>query len=280
MQRLLMLAQATVTCLLLVACSSGGSTNPAPIVAQTSMRIVNGTAYGLTPASPGSANRVDVYVYPTGTARPTQPAFSGIQYFNVSPYQSFATGTYQVDVFDRGSTQGAPVLAETVNLSAQNNYSIVVAGERPGVYGNSPLTLQLVNFIEPTLVPGQSAVVFHQASPYLPNIGVGIIPPGVNPYGNSFPQLFTLSLQATSGPATVGNSSGGEYWIGPANLTMPTIGFAVGVPGSGGPPQPSVYASAYAGFPFIQGNHLSVFVIDNWGLDASHLVGVIAGTDP
>ena len=277
----LLLTPSLIACLLLDACSSGGLSGSPPIPTQAALRIVNGTAYGLSSSSPGSANRVDVYIYTVGTARPTQPAFSGVQYFNISPYQSFAPGSYQVDVFDHGSTQSMPILNETVAVTSQNNFTVVVAGERAGVFGNSPYTLQLVNFVEPVEVQGQTAVVFHQAAPYYPTIGVGVIPPSQSPFSliGSIPQLFVLGLQTTSGPATAGNGSGGEYWVATANLTPPTTAFGLGGPGNGGAPQPSLQVNARTGAAS-QGTRVSLFVIDDPAPDNQSIVGVISATDP
>lgn len=278
MERFAILAQALIGSLLLAGCSPTLSGSPTPVGTPASLRIVNGSAYGLT-SNPVLGNPIDVYIYAVGTTRPTQPAFNGVT--NPAAYKWFAPGNYQIDVFPQGAAQSPPTLSEVVSLSFQERLTVVVAGERAAVLGNSPLTLQLVNFIEPTEIAGQTALVFHQAAPSFPNIGIGVVPPGVTPaYGPSIPQLFALSLQMQSGPASVGSAAGGEYWISPTNLTSSSITFGAGVPASGQGTPPSVFIEAHATIAIAPGAHTSVFILDAYGPDNQSVVNMTSVTDP
>lgn len=278
MKRLLIGAKAFIACLLLTACSSGTSSSVTPTAQPALLRILNGSPYGLS-ATSAPPSTIDAYVYAVGTTRPAQPTFNGVT--NPPPYQSFPPGGYQVDVFPHGATGVLPTLNEVVTLSSQEQLTVVAAGERAGVLGNSPLTLQLVNFIEPTEAAGQTALVFHQAAPSFPNVGIGIVPPGVTPgYGPSIPQLFALSLQTTSGPASVGSGAGGEYWLSPTSLPSSSVTFGAGVPGSGQGTQPSVFINAHATVAIPQGAHISVFILDAYGPDNQTAVNMISVTDP
>jgi hypothetical protein len=182
-----------------------------------------------------------------------------------------------------------------VTVSPNVQYSIAVAGKVAAE------TLQFVNFVEPAETAGTSAVIVHHASPTVQSIvapvGVGIYDvaaaAGGPPANGSTTQLFTFSLTPTSGPATSGNVSGGEYFLSPLPSGLPAaIGFAAGAPGGSSLASVAVYATpsqlasvltqqtssqqelaqdTTSAFP--SGAHLSVFAIDT--ATSAELIGTL-----
>jgi hypothetical protein len=268
------LAFATAASLALGACSSSSSpTAPTPKFAQ--VRAIH--------ASP-DAGPVDIYVYKG--SRPSTPTVAAATFPQITNYLKVPVGKYTVDVIAPAGSPSttAPVASEQVTVSANVQYSIAVGGK---VAAN---TLQFVNFVEPAESAGVSAVIVHHASPTVQSIvspvGVGIYDAaaaaGGAPAASATTQLFTFSLTPTSGPATSGNISGGEYFLSPLPSGLPSaIGFAAGAPGGASLASVAVYATpsqlasvltqqtsaqqelaqdTTSAFP--SGAHLSVFAID------------------
>jgi hypothetical protein len=171
------------------------------------------------------------------------------------------------------------------------------------------------NFIEPTETAGTSALVVHHASPAINAsinpVGIGVYQPSgtATPAAAAISQSFSFALASaptgspgTSGPATNGTVSGGEYFISTIPSTFPSpLGFAAGTPGTTGS-LTSVAASATlsglatnlnttgSGYPSLAqslaqdtgntvpaGAHISIFAIDS----LQYAPGILIGTlDP
>jgi hypothetical protein len=282
--RMLALATGIVA---LADCSSKAS-SPAPVPPATAqVRAVHGSP---------DAGPVDIYVY-AGSTRPAVPTVAGAAYPQITSYLSVPVGTYIVDVLAKGAASTSKaVVSEQVSVTANTQYSIVVGGK---VATN---TLQFINFVEPTEVAGQTALIVHHASPFVQS---AIAPVGVGVYnaataGGAAPaaatEVFAFSLKSNSGPASSGAAPvDGEYFLSPLPSSLPSsIGFAAGAPSSPGNPLTSiaVYATpaqlaaglanptaaqktlaADTASAVPAGAHISIFAIDSAA--AAQLVGTL-----
>ncbi len=214
--------------LALDACSSGSSAAPvSKPPAPALVRAVHGSP---------DAGPVDIYVYPQGGSRPGTPTVSAATYPQITSYLNLSPGAYTIDVVDPAGSPSttAAVASENVTVASNVAYSVVVGGKV------SKKTLTFVNFVEPSEIAGQTALIVHHASPFVQNALGG--PVGVGVYDASaaapasIPQLFAFSLTTpASGPAPSGTVSGGEFFLSPLPAGLPAaIGFAAGPPGASG----------------------------------------------
>ena len=270
--------------LALAACNTNSSTST-PAVAPAQVRAVHGSP---------DAGPVDIYVYRTGTSRPTSPAVSGAAFPQITGYLKLTPGAYTVDVIaPAGSPSTAsPVASESVSVNTGTQYSIVVGGKVAGG------TLRFVNFVEPSEVSGQTALLVHHASPFVQNALNGVVGVGVYDASQaapaSIPQVFSFALAGgTSGPAVSGAVNGGEFFLSPLPAGLPAqVGFAAGPPAAGGnfttliTATPSQLASGLQNPTAAQqalaadtsnaipaGAHLSIFAVDT--ASAAELIGTL-----
>jgi hypothetical protein len=218
---------ASALTLVLGACSSHSTPSPTPTPAAALVRAVHGSP---------DAGPVDIYVYARGTTRPSTPTVSAAAYPQITGYLSVPAGTYTVDVIAPAGSPSTttPVASESVTVSSQVAYSIVVGGK----VANKTLTF--VNFVEPTESAGQSALIVHHASPFVQGAIGGPVGVGVYDASQAAPtsiaQIFAFSLTTPiSGPAASGTASGGQFFLSPLPSSLPAaVGFAAGAPASGG----------------------------------------------
>ncbi len=285
MSQLLRTAFATLAAALAVtACSN--SSNSVPL-ADGQVRAVH--------ASP-DAGPVDLYVY-SGSARPSSPTVSDATYPQITGYLSLPAAQYTVDVLAHGAASNSKAVAsERVVVNPNTQYSVVVGGK----IGSG--TLQFINFVEPSEVSGQTALVVHHASPFVQSaiapVGVGVYDAAAANGGapSSATEVFAFSLKSPSGPAVSGAQPGdGEYFLSPLPTTLPAaVGFAAG--GPSGPGSPLASIAVYATTPQLAipltnktaaqtalaadtsaavpaGAHISIFAIDTAA--AAQLVGTL-----
>lgn len=278
------LAGVAAASLALAACSSSSTPSPSPTPAPAQVRAVHGSP---------DAGPVDIYVYKSGTSRPSSPTVGAAAYPQITNYLSIRPGTYTVDVIAPAGSPSTttPVASESVTVSSRTQYSIVVGGQ----LANS--TLQFVNFVEPAETAGQTALIVHHASPFVQNalnapVAVGVYDAS-QPVPATLPTLFTFSLVNPSGPATSGNVSGGQFFISPLPNGLPAaIGFAAGPSAASGNftvlihATPSQLASGLKNPTSEQtelaqdtssaipaGGHLSIFAVDTKA--AAQLIGTL-----
>lgn len=231
-------------------------------------------------ASPNAGN-VDLYVYAKGATRPTTATLANVAYKAISNYLSIPAGSYTVDVEAAGSpSTTTPVASENVNVDANTNYSVVVAGEA----GSS---LQFVNFTDPAETSGQSALVVYHASPFVGSaiqpVGVAVYDAGAvsgTPTAAQTTQLFSFAFTpGASGPAASGTANGGEFFISPVPSTLPaTLGLAAGAPGTSSLSSVALAAPLSAIIPgatgFPANGHVSIFAVDASASSAT-LIGTV-----
>jgi hypothetical protein len=214
-------------------------------------------------------------VYPAGASRGTPLVLAGAYFPAISPTQSLPPGDYQIDAYpDPHLASAVPTMNESVHLSAGERLTVVLQGhsfEGCGTFAISPL--QFLNFIEPTLPPGQTALVFHDSS----NITPLAAQTGPTTSG-SITRLFTLTQQTTSGPASPGTAAGGEYFFAQSSIAS-NIHVVIGPAGST-PLSPYGDSSAYFNTGIPPGTHVSLFAIDLWTPDCMGLLGVDRVADP
>jgi hypothetical protein len=282
------LVSAAAYALALSACSSSStpSTSSPSNSGFAQVRAVHGSP---------DAGPVDIYVYPGGKSRPTSPTVANAAYPQITNYLSISSGTYTIDVIaPAGSPSTAtPVASESINVSSNTQYSVVVGGK----VGAG--TLRFVNFVEPAEVSGQTALLVHHASPYVQNalnapVAIGAYDAS-QPIPALVPQIFSFSLASgTSGPAATGTVSGAEFYLSPlqAGALPNAVGFAAGTPAGSGNLSVLIYApvsqlatglknptsaqltlAGDTGSTIAAGAHLSVFAVDT--IPSAQLIGTL-----
>ena len=186
---------------------------------------------------------------------------------------------------------------ETIAVDPNTQVTAAVTGE---VAGGS---IGYTNFIEPSETAGQSALIVHHAAPGLTGALASIDPlgfavydatvagggnpsNGIAPVASITTQLFSFSFQSAalgpSGPATSGQTAGGQFFLSPLAANFPAaIGFAAGTPAADGSPLGAISASALptqlatnttlpnttlknlTSERLPAGAHLSIFAVDN-----------------
>ena len=147
----------TLAALVLVtALTLSAITNPA---AAYSVNVNSDARVRVVHASP-DAPAVDVLV--NGT-----PAFTNIEFTNVSDYASLPAGTYHVQVVPAGKT--TPVVIDTMlTLSPRTDYTVMAIGKLASIH-----PLVLVDDNSPVPV-GMVRVRFVHASPDAPNVDIAV----------------------------------------------------------------------------------------------------------
>ena len=179
---------------------------------------------------------VDVYVYASTGSQPAIPIIANLQYPGISAYVALPTAPYTVAIDKAGTT--TQLATESLGGTTTGTHlTIALAGQV------ATTTLQIQNFIEPVETAGTSALVVHHASPAIAAagnpIGIGVYQAigDATPTTSAVTQAFSFSIApgatgapGTSGPATDGSTSSGEYFISTIPSTFPTpLGFAAGV---------------------------------------------------
>lgn len=205
-------------------------------------RVVNG--------SPGTGN-VDVYLYPTGSLRPSAPTFGGVPFGAITPYIGEVAGQYTMDVLRAGAVQTAAAIASStvVNYNIQLGPTQVNSGNASLVISGTSLngTRAIQYFLEPFESSGRSALVVHHASPaatvvtFTGPIGIGVYSAAAYPPGTlasairvrAAKQLFALRFMQNPQAVALPNAVvAGMFYIAPFPVApLPAaVGFAIGLP--------------------------------------------------